>query len=409
MVGQITNESVWRAIDRARRDGVPPNRMARTAFVVDDTHGDVFPAKYIFGLAHEIAAGEGVAPANYTSERRCWDRLEQAGLRFVRERPQRMCIVTVAVEGPTSSTLKENIARSLLMARVCDEISSRGWRPAAVVFPGGYFYLPGHVGPEPHEARCRLVDTQSFSRDAAALATNLEALIVAGVDGEPWLREDVEDWEERDFGDQLCAAWSSSGLVGLGRKVFPTNERTVDSGEAAGYVTYEDDLTSPGRTPEIREGLTALLCACYDMFGCAERPEAQGTRASQIRWLGSGFDGIRYRAHERAEFRHRLGELLRGWRGLVDSASVGFAAVHYFSLRGPGSGIDYWERHGVQKASTQVGGRLAFAAYHREALPAPHVGVLAAANGTRLPVRDHFYTDGPDLPRALVRRFEVLA
>lgn len=114
------------------------------------------------------------------------------------------------------------------------------------------------------------------------------------------------------------------------------------------------------------------------------------------------------RAEDGAEMTPLLRKDIACWRGLVQSADVGLAAVHYFARRGEESGKGYWQRHGVERASKHLGGRLAFGAAHFEPpLPAPHVAVLAAKGGRRLQPLASFEVRIPGGQAALVRRFDV--
>lgn len=154
---------------------------------------------------------------------------------------------------------------------------------------------------------------------------------------------------------------------------------------------------------EFGGGLHALLCTCYDMFGCSERADKPGIRSRNIRRLYTGDAGLLERRIHRKQVTTAVSTGVRQWEVLVQRASVGLAAIHHFARTGKGSGKAYWQRHGIEKASTILGGRIAFGAVHLEPpLPAPDVAVFAARRGKRISPVDHFVEHGQ---AALVRLY----
>jgi hypothetical protein len=145
------------------------------------------------------------------------------------------------------------------------------------------------------------------------------ALIVVGIDSVPY--------SSSDHGDQLCVAFSSFGLVGIGRKVWPVDGDTNWDGRPPA-VCYPADFSSPQRIVTLANGSRALLCACYDVFGVAEAIVGPTARLRYIRYLapdqrydsaGAGFVAVRRR-------------LVAEWgQLLVDrQVDVALTAVHRF-------------------------------------------------------------------------------
>jgi hypothetical protein len=284
------------------------------------------------------------------------------------------------------------------MKAVLARIRQERWRPAVVLFPGGYFKMPLHLGPLADRQRRRRLAALPLSRACHHLAGQTGTILVAGIDGASWKRPGCQD---ADAADQLCVAWTDQGIIGVGRKIFPTGE------ESGWYTVYRPDFGTPLRRPRIGSRNTALLCSCYDMFGCSESPRLPGQRTRNIYWLGEGPHNLWERASDAGEMRSLLREDLARWRILVRSADVGLAAVHYFAMHGPQSGKAYWQRHGVEQASRHLRGRLAFGAAHfQPPLPAAHVAVLAAQAGRRLVPSAHFLQSFAG-HTALVRRFDI--
>jgi len=265
--------------------------------------------------------------------------------------------------------------------------------------PGGFFRGSRHVGPQTDADRKRLLESEVFSSCCSREGARLGGVIVAGVDSREWQRRGYPDPDPRD---QLCVAWDRQGIVGVGRKIFPV------PGDEARYTVYTADFSSASRLPSIRGRVRGLLCSCYDMFGTDEAAEAMGTRSRAIAWLSEGRKELWEKGEDGAEVRSRVRRALPGWRDLVQQATVGLVAIHSFTAKGEGSGKGYWQRHGIEKASRVIGGRVAFGAAHfKPRLPAADRVILAAAKGRGLAASDYFYLDGHRDPDALVRLFET--
>ena len=208
--------------------------------------------------------------------------------------------------------------------------------------------------------------------------------------------------------DQFCVGWKSSGIEGLARKIFPT-----DAESKAGLICQSEDFDSPLRVVRLRSGDTAILGACYDMFGLSETPISPGRRTACIRRIRNqettyhlgepGFRDIRTGCIQRWDL------LLRTMR-----PTLGVTAIHDF--RRPG--LDgFWQRHGIATASALLNGGLAIGAAHfRESLPSPgacsfascrvpmaHLGAAGKRKAHRLTPVDAF-VEGNE---ALVRLFKA--
>jgi hypothetical protein len=406
----ITRQHLEAACRRVRRDEFPRDRGGRSTFV--RFQGTLLPAKYVLGVAYHLATGRRLSPESYhggSASARVFERLGlatvtraqgQIARRRGRPRPASCVFVTVAIAGRPAKRPSENPSRLTVMQRVVERIREARWKPDVIIFPGGFFMIPDHLGPVADAARVKRLERLALSRKCRRLARASGATLVAGIDGDDWPRP---GWADPDSGDQLCVAWTVRGIVGIGRKVFPT------ASESGGYTVYRADFATALRAPRLSSRRVALLCSCYDMFGCQESPRAPGTRARNIYWLGEGKRGLLKRSKDRREVQARVGEGLVGWKHLVGSSDVGLVAIHHFTRNGNGSGKGYWQRHGIEQASRHLKGRLAFGAAHFDPpLPASGVALLAAARAGR-PLRPaaHFTVQTTGGPDALVRRFDV--
>lgn len=404
----VTRRHVEAACRQAMRDGVPAERAGRSTFV--RFKNSVLPAKYVLGLAYRLATGRHLPPDDYHGGPATARIISRLGLPLVgsnrrtsdqprrNNRPRRM-FVTVSVAGGPAEEPSENRSRVALMREVVTKIHEAGWKPEVILFPGGFFKIAGHLGPLDDCARLERLRQLPLSETCRQLARRMKTTLVAGIDGADWKRPGERD---ADWGDQLCVAWTDHGIVGVGRKIFP-----VQGDESASYTVYRSDFATPLRRPRTASGRTALLCSCYDMYGCSESPRRPGQRTRNIYWLGEGRRTLLDRFRNRREIDSLLRKELAGWQALVRSADVGLAAVHHFAKTGPQSGKGYWQRHGVEHASRHLKGRLAFGAAHFEPpLPAPDVAVLAARAGRRLAPAAYFEV-GAGGHSALVRRFDV--
>jgi hypothetical protein len=295
-------------------------------------------------------------------------------------------VATVCVQGDMADNVQDNISRIELLQSVQREFINQNKENMDVtLFPGGFFHLPEHLGPNNHDERVEILSQQDFSNACCEMACKLNTTVVAGVDS-------IEN--QQYAADQLCVSWNSKGITGIGRKVFPTK------GERGEMIVYARDMISNQRLAPIGNSEHALLCACYDMFGCTET-DATGPRGRNIHWFHNGNNEPLNRRIHRGVVIAAIRQNLRGWGDLVKRASIGLAAIHGFTNRGERSGKGRWQRLGIQNASGVLGGRLAFGAAHFESLPQPEVCVLAANNNIKLNPRYHFNLNN----RVLVRFF----
>src|ERR1019366_4649525 len=299
-----------------------------------------------------------------------------------------MKVVTACVRGCELTSIEQNQERIELL----EEIASHppDWQPDVILLPGGFFYCPGNIENLQCDGLKRELEEQPFSGACASAAKKTGALVVVGVDGQ---NSGVGGQNTQ----QACIAWGSDGIVGIGRKVFP-----VEGGEANEMLVHVEDFGSSQRLVRIPgKESTALLCACYDIYGC------KPNKSNDSRKLSCRGQVEQSPAHERRSqrFLEWVGQGRRGWDRLVGRAGLALSAVHYFSRSGPYSGIGRFGRHGVRGAAKYVGGRLAFAAAHFEQLPRTFdTQCLAAKGGDRLQPTLHFYLDASHSPSSRENR-----
>lgn len=305
-------------------------------------------------------------------------------------------IATVCVQGNVAQYEQDNELRIQMLQTVEKGIKDKNKRDlAAILFPGGFFCLPSHIGHNNHTERVRILSQQEFSKACCATAQNLNTTVVAGVDGTQCKQNHT------DAPDQLCVAWGCKKIVGLGRKVFPAKE------EADSLVIYANDMTCENRLAPLRKrNFHALLCSCYDIYGCTETANNQRQRSKNIIWLNNGDNNLLNRRdrNNRQQVNEAISDRLRGWEKLVKKATVGLVAIHHFTNRGNGSGKGYWQRFGIESPSGVLGGKLAFGAAHFETLPEPNVCLFAAKNKKLLRPSECFHLNNGCM---LVRVFQV--
>lgn len=317
-------------------------------------------------------------------------------------------VAAVCVEAkPAANTginhKKENEKRIALLQSVVIELKKREWAPHILLFPGGFFVLPSKlvIGGLKHEERIESIENQQFNEECQNAAKELGLTVVAGIDS-------------RHQEDQLCVAWNGDSIVGIGRKVFPT-----EGEESENILVYADDIASKHRLAKIPNDQQILLCACYDMFGCNETAKNPGSRSRNILNLVDKHGRTIERGEDEEALEKIIEKSLLGWEKCVSGASVGLAAIHVFSLHGSWSGKAYWERHGIQAGSRVIGGRFAVGAAHfepwegdpqfsarKEVLPNYNRVVLAARDGKQVMPKDHFLLENEKSGiRALVRLY----
>lgn len=270
-------------------------------------------------------------------------------------------IVTVCVKG-TPAKAARGTARTTLLERVIQKIRDSGWNKLdAVVLPGGFFYSSEIGRATYYRARRSSIEATAFSERCRRLCVALSPespgiAIIAGVDGPE--------------GAQFSVAWRRTGVVGVARKVFPTDDE-AKGGLAADF----EDFGCSHRYIALSSGRTAVLCVCYDMFGLTENPVHPGRRTTILRTIESHGSVLRKGDAAFDELRHRC---IQQWDLLLRSRrpSVAIAAIHAFDR----PGLDgFWQRHGIATASAVLNGGLALGAAHfRDCLPEPSHSTLAS-------------------------------
>ena len=287
-------------------------------------------------------------------------------------------IATVCVQGGSAKSVADNGKKQELLKAAIDAIIRNGWTNLdAVLLPGGFFYLDTRIEHLSFDERARAISQTSFHqccmRECNAIASlSAGAFIVAGVDSQ---------------NDHLCIAWSVRGIEGIGRKIFP-----VPRGESSWYVCDKGDYAAFKRIVDLPSGRPAILCACYDVFGCAETTASPTVRTSSIRNIADGgniyTDNKHKTKHERSFFKKLRRNCINDFQNLLVShgVAVGLGAIHNF--RKPGTD-NYWQRHGIQACSAALdGGFTVGAAHFAEGLPLINKSTLAAADIPRTYLSD---------------------
>jgi predicted amidohydrolase len=255
---------------------------------------------------------------------------------------------TVCIKGKPARQYRACARRLDMLTAVLCEIDKKWEKLDAVVFPGGFLCLDSPIGMLPYDKRVEALHTAGFVDPIKSAMKGLTVLVF-GVDGPTYCNG--------DWGDQLCVAANSTGIIGIGRKIFPTQA------EADELLCFDADLHEPHRVVELA-GRKAALCACYDMFGVAERGDKRGTRAGYIRRIGVYEDQL-----ERGTegFRERLGGDLASFKCMLakQNVTVGIAAIHYFRAHNTA----FWQRHGIAACSAALGSGFAIGAAHFKELP----------------------------------------
>ena len=269
------------------------------------------------------------------------------------EKPVR--IVTFCVQGKPSKKLHDNKSREERLIMGIDKIKQKGWENLdAVLLPGQYFWLDGQVGQLSFDQRALAIIHTSFNTVCMGECSMLEGsspgvLIVAGVDTAK---------------EQLCVAWSLQGIEGIAHKIFPT------SGESSTYICYEEDYSTDRRIVTLPCGQKAVLCACYDMFGCAETPPAPIVRTKYIRNISNGNTVSKADFMKQKDCVDEFQQLLKR-----NDVTIGMAAIHGFKR--PGGDV-MWQRHGIASCSAALGGLAIGAAHFENGLPNLNGSPLAA-------------------------------
>lgn len=273
-------------------------------------------------------------------------------------------LVTVCIKGQPEREYRTHTRRLELLANLVEEINQRWENLDVVVLPGGFLRLDKCIGHLCYADRVQALNSAGFvapiKKTVKVLDRSTGVLIVFGVDGPNYLNG--------DGGDQLCVAADKGGIVGVGRKIFPFKGK-----EAGSLLCYDADFGEHRRVVELPSGRKAILSACYDMFGIAERGNINGRRARNIRKIGTYQDRLK---QDERDFEDTLKKNLAGFVTLLDGVTVGIAAIHRFK----GHSTGFWQRHGIASCSAALKSGFAVGAAHFGEFPQqPNSSTLAAA------------------------------
>lgn len=286
-------------------------------------------------------------------------------------------IGAVCILGKRALTTRINAQRRRLLAAVASALTqAEDWQDLdALLFPGGFFRLSRFIGHLDYRDRKAVLERMPVVRTAIEAAKRLHrrspgCLVVFGADSSA-----PAAWE---YGDQFCIAVDRTGVVGLARKIFPTDKDTAHCRRV--YVPYAADYGSQERYVRLASGHLAALSACFDMFAFCGDAALLAQRSVAIRDLR--FPGSCPRIEEPGFYRLRR-ELVASWDRVryQHRPTVALAAIHGFARPGRDS---YWQRHGIAVASAGVLGGLAVGAGHFvQGLPGPSSSTLAAYQVSR--------------------------
>lgn len=298
-------------------------------------------------------------------------------------------IVSVCILGQPIKDTRANAERQELLQKAICEIGNRGWSNLdAIVLPGGFFYLDQYFGPLSYTERVAALENTSFHNictdSCHCLSQNSPGMVIAiGVDT-------VEPGNPAGFwGDQLCIAWNEKGIVGIGRKVFPVSpprnqDYKEENDESVHYICYAEDYRDRNRIVSLANGANTVICACYDIFGCAENPEEfiLTERTRNIKYINDGtrlhqFNTPPHPGSNIEYFKVLRRDCVNGFHRLLKTNRVAIAlgAIH----KDPSA--RYWQIHGIQACSAGIdGGLVVGAAHFSTGLPQSDEHILSACN-----------------------------
>ncbi len=286
-------------------------------------------------------------------------------------RPSRSArLVSVCLAGTTAEHVSENRQRIALLQEIIGVIRAKAkWHPIdAIVFPGGLFRLDVPIARKSHAERVKVIEASRFGRAA------MEGLELAEMPSDTTLvfgiLADGRGANERP--DQACVALNARGVVGLARKIFPTDLET--SGKRI-LLQSVADFGSNDRFLKLANGNVAILSACYDLFGLADGKDVSPARTKTIRHL---WDGTRIVRQGDEGFRKLRSQCLADWRRQMQerAPAIAIATIHGFDRPGRDG---YWQRHGIAAASAALkGGLVVGAANFIARLPDAETSTLAA-------------------------------
>lgn len=275
-------------------------------------------------------------------------------------------IAAVCVRGKRCTNLSHNPRRLDLLETIVSKLEEAAWPDLeAVLLPGGFLRLGHSLADLSFDGRAEVLALTRIGRRLQHQARRLDkanpgALLVVGIDG--------NNVGEGD--DQFCAAFGPEGVVGLARKIFPTEHDTENPERA--LTPRLADYDCPGRIVTLVGGRRAALCACYDVFGFHEGSHSGSARTRAIRWMR---DGGRLVGTGDEGFADLRCAALATWRAKWQGAGVDLAmtAVHGFEMPGRDG---YWQRHGMACAAAAIRGAAIGAAHFDDCLPEPESSTL---------------------------------
>lgn len=278
-------------------------------------------------------------------------------------------IAAVCVRGKRCTNLSHNPRRLALLETIVTRIGEADWPGLeAVLLPGGFLRLGRSLADLDFAGRTAALAQTRIGRGLLHQARRLDnaypgALLVVGIDG--------NNVGEGD--DQLCVAFGADGIVGLARKIFPTDHDTRKPKRAV--TPRLADYDCAGRIVALPGGRRAVLNACYDVFGFHEGPDSNSARTRAIRWIRVSSRLVGTEDNDFAELRRTaLAAWQEHWRGA--GVDLALAAVHGFEMPGRDG---YWQRHGMACAAAAIGGAAIGAAHFEDCLPEPDRSTLVAA------------------------------
>ncbi len=277
-------------------------------------------------------------------------------------------IAAVCVRGQRCKTTNPNPKRLALLETIVSHLLDSDWQPLdAVLLPAGFLRLGRSLADLDFAGRAKALAATRIGWSLLRQARRLDqafpgALLVVGIDGDT----------QGEGDDQFCVAIGASGVIGVARKIFPTEMDTKNPDRAV--TPRLADYDDPGRIIALASGRRAALCACYDVFGFHEGPDSGSSRTRAIRWIR---DDSRTMGQDAPAFTALRRQALAGWQAHWRGAGVdlALAAIHGFEKSGRDG---YWQRHGMACAAAAIEGAAIGAAHFEECLPEPDSSTLAA-------------------------------
>lgn len=305
-------------------------------------------------------------------------------------------IVAVCIKGEPIKDYKSNKKREKILEDVIKNVKNKWKRIDAIIFPGGFFFLNKNIGKLPYKKRVKELNKTTFHKACIKMCRKLPggSLIIAGVDYGKYFTKNS---------DQFCVAWDRNGIKGIGRKIFPTKKEGLND-----YLCYEDDYKTKNRIVKLKSGENAILCACYDMFGCSENYNNYEKRTKCIKHI--------FPFSKKDDFKKLRKKCVQDFIKLLKSENVtiGIVAIHNDPTR-------YWQCHGIDTCSAALNGIAIGASHFKDNLPTDDKITLASykkpkkilklkdkrkrvslKNNETYKPKDFFYKDD----KCLVRLFE---